>query len=180
MKAVVLTGSSREHSYTAALAWALGDALSSAGVEPRIVGATEVGAVPSAGSAWRPAEDLLALVREADAVVLVSPVYHGGYSALLKAALDGLPGDAFVDKPVAVAANGSGPRTGNVVCEQLRTVAKAMGGWVVPTQAAGCPEDFLPGEVLPPRASPELGERCRAIAAELQRFAALFRTPAGV
>ncbi|MDH6117925.1 NAD(P)H-dependent FMN reductase [Kitasatospora sp. GAS204A] len=183
MKALVFMGSSREHSHTAALARAIADALESAGVEPEIVNTGQLGALPFGRTATQVARELRELrerVAAAQAVVLVSPVYHGGYSALLKAVLDELSGDAFADKPVAVAANGSGPRTGNVVCEQLRTVAKAMGAWLVPTQAASCPDDFLSGDGLPTQGSAELQDRCQAMAAELHRLAALFRAPAGV
>ncbi|MFD7982313.1 NADPH-dependent FMN reductase [Kitasatospora indigofera] len=172
MKALVFMGSERVNSSTAALSRAIAGALGAAGLESETVRAGEWEAADPAG--------LLDRIGRADAVVLVSPVYHGGYSALLKAVLDRLPGDAFADKPVAVAATGSGPRTGNVVCDQLRTVARAMGGWVVPTQAAGCPEDFRLVDGVPTEPSAELAGRCARIAGELLRLSTAFRTPAGV
>ncbi|WP_081982352.1 NADPH-dependent FMN reductase [Streptacidiphilus albus] len=179
MTALIIMGSSRENSYTAALSRTIADALLSVGVESDILNAGEWSA-PSGRTPAGIAAELRERVAAADAVVLVSPVYHGGYSALLKGLLDLLPGDAFADKPVAVAANGSGPRTGTVVCEQLRTVARALGAWIVPTQAASCPDDFVPEGALTASASAELRERCRAMAAELQRLSVLFRAPAGV
>ncbi|MEV4561046.1 NADPH-dependent FMN reductase [Kitasatospora sp. NPDC049285] len=171
MKALIFVGSEREHSYTAALARAVGQAL-----EPVGIGYETVPAAP-----WQSgAAGLLDRLADADAVVLVTPVYHAGYSALLKGVLDGLPGDALAGKAVALAANGSGPRSGSAVCDQLRTVARAMGGWVVPTQVAGCPDDFLPAGGAPAAPTPELAERCAQVAAELQRLAAAFRAPAVV
>ncbi|MFJ5883580.1 NADPH-dependent FMN reductase [Kitasatospora cineracea] len=172
MRALVFIGSERVNSYTAALGRAIGDALGSAGMAPETVHAGGPEAADPAG--------LLDRIARADAVVLVSPVYHGGYSALLKAVLDRLPGDAFADKPVAVAANGSGPRTGNVVCDQLRTVARAMGAWVVPTQTAGCPDDFRTVGGAPVGPGAELAERCELIAGQLLRLGTAFRAPAGV
>jgi NAD(P)H-dependent FMN reductase len=185
MTALVFIGSSRKNSSTAALARTIAEALGSAGVESEFLDPGEWGAPAPGRGAAHDTEELCDKVAAAEAVVLVSPVYHSGYSAVLKSVLDRLPGDAFADKPVAVAANGGGPRSGNVVCEQLRTVAKAMGAWIVPTQAASCPDDFLPDgflaeDVPKTGASAELRERCQAMAVELQRLAVLFRVPAGV
>ncbi|WP_282206088.1 NADPH-dependent FMN reductase [Kitasatospora fiedleri] len=172
MGTLILMGSERVDSYTAALSRAIADALESAGADTETVPAGDPAAADQAGLRER--------IARAEAVVLVSPVYHGGYSALLKAVLDRLPGDAFVDKPVAVAAHGSGPRTGNVVCDQLRTVARAMGAWVVPTQVAGCPDDFHAVGGAPTGPDAELADRCVLVAGELLRLGAAFRAPAGV
>ncbi|UNO38558.1 NAD(P)H-dependent oxidoreductase [Streptomyces sp. MST-110588] len=203
MRALVITGSPHLKSSTAALAAVAGSALTALGATVRTMelGAPRGTARPAdaggsadvAFPAGHPdgtrdtgalrhtvdgqAAQLRLAVADADAVVLASPVHHAGYSGLLKTALDQLSGDAFEDKAVGLLAHGSGPRTGNVVCEQLRTVAKALGGWVVPTQVAGCPEDFTTGPDAIRTPSPELLLRCRALAGELHRCATMLGTP---
>lgn len=116
--------------------------------------------------------------RNYDAVVLASPVHHASYSGLLKLALDEVPGDWLADTAVGLLAHGSGPRTGGVVCEHLRTVARALGGWVAPTQIAACPADFAPAPHGAPGPDASLLRRCDALAAELHRCATMLRTPA--
>ncbi|MCB5164665.1 NAD(P)H-dependent oxidoreductase [Streptomyces bambusae] len=167
MHALLISGSPRVGSGTAALAALVGDAL-------RDRGAT----VTSLELAEPSAPRLRCSPDRYDAVVLASPVHHASYSGLLKVALDDVPGDWLADTAVGLVAHGSGPRTGSVVCEHLRTVAKALGGWVAPTQIAACPADFTPG---PPGTAPlpdsALLRRCDALAAELHRCAAMLRAP---
>jgi NAD(P)H-dependent FMN reductase len=110
---------------------------------------------------------LRARVARADAVVLATPVYHGSFSGLLKNALDHLTGDAFARLPVGVLAAAGGPRSGSGVCDQLRSVIRAMGGWSTPTQVGLCGADIVDGQ---PGAA--LRKRAAAMVAELREFAA--------
>ncbi|WP_052439416.1 NADPH-dependent FMN reductase, partial [Streptacidiphilus jiangxiensis] len=135
MRALLVNGSPNHPSATAAMAAVAAAALRDQGAD--------VDVVDLAGFTTADVPDWRRAVADADAVLLATPVYHAGYSGRLKSALDLLPGDALTDKAVGVLAHGSGPRSGNVVAEQLRTVAKAMGGWVVPTQIAACPDDLI-------------------------------------
>ncbi|MGW2331450.1 NADPH-dependent FMN reductase [Streptomyces sp. NPDC001700] len=169
MHALVLTGSPNPRSSTAALAVVAGRSLSALGSSVDTVDlSSDDGGV----------EGLRQAVAEADAVVLASPVHHAGYSGRLKTALDQLPPDAFSNRAVGLLSHGSGPRTGNVVCEQLRTVAKALGGWVVPTQVAGCPDDFGPGPGGTRGPNEDLLSRCDKLARELYRCATMLDRPA--
>jgi NAD(P)H-dependent FMN reductase len=81
------------------------------------------------------AEDLKRAVREADAVLLGSPMYHGSYSSVLKTALDYCGFDEFEHKTVGLlaVAGGSFPIT---ALEHLRSVCRALDAWVLPHQAA--------------------------------------------
>ncbi|PSP55466.1 FMN reductase [Halobacteriales archaeon QS_1_67_19] len=74
-------------------------------------------------------------VREADAVVLGTPMYHGSYSSTLKTALDYCGFDEFEHKTVGLlAVSGGGfPLT---ALEHLRSVCRALDAWVLPYQAA--------------------------------------------
>ncbi|WP_137285223.1 NADPH-dependent FMN reductase [Halorussus salinisoli] len=84
-----------------------------------------------AGDAARLARE----VREADAVLLGSPMYHGSYSSVLKTALDYCGFDEFEHKTVGLLAvsGGSFPIT---ALEHLRSVCRALDAWVLPHQAA--------------------------------------------
>jgi NAD(P)H-dependent FMN reductase len=76
-----------------------------------------------------------ARVREADAILLGTPVYHGSYATPLKNALDYCGFDEFENKTVGLlaVAGGSFPIT---ALEHLRSVCRALNAWVLPHQAA--------------------------------------------
>jgi NAD(P)H-dependent FMN reductase len=78
---------------------------------------------------------LTATVREADAVILGTPMYHGSYSGVLKNALDYCGFEEFEGKTVGLLAvsGGSFPVT---ALEHLRSVCRALNAWVIPHQAA--------------------------------------------
>lgn len=74
-------------------------------------------------------------LREADAVVLGTPMYHGSYSGVLKNALDYAGFDEFEGKTVGLlgVSGGAFPIT---ALEHLRSVCRALNAWVLPHQAA--------------------------------------------
>ncbi|MFB6268716.1 MAG: NADPH-dependent FMN reductase [Halobacterium sp.] len=81
------------------------------------------------------AQELQQRVRQADAVVLATPMYHGSYSSPMKTAIDYCGFDEFEDKTVGLlaVAGGSFPIT---ALEHLRSVLRALDAWVLPYQAA--------------------------------------------
>ena len=74
-------------------------------------------------------------VRNADSIVLGTPVYHGSYSAPLKNALDYCGFDEFEKKTVGLlcVAGGKFPIT---ALDHLRSVCRSLDCWVIPHQAA--------------------------------------------
>lgn len=74
-------------------------------------------------------------VRDADGVVLGTPMYHGSYSSALKNALDYCGFDEFEDKTVGLLAV-SGGRFPVTALEHLRSTCRALNAWVIPHQAA--------------------------------------------
>ena len=74
-------------------------------------------------------------LREADAVLLGTPMYHGSYSSVLKTALDYSGFDEFEHTTVGLLAvsGGAFPIT---ALEHLRSVCRALDAWVLPHQAA--------------------------------------------
>jgi len=134
---VAIPGSLREESYTRkALARAL-DGAERAGGTRHLVDLRDYdlpifdGDHPEAGDA----DDLTAVVREADAVLLGTPMYHGSYSSTLKTALDYCGFDEFEDETVGLlAVAGGGFPT--PALDHLRSVCRALSAWVIPHQVA--------------------------------------------
>jgi NAD(P)H-dependent FMN reductase len=81
------------------------------------------------------AEAFAARIRDADAVLLGTPMYHGSYSSTLKTALDYCGFDEFEDETVGLlsVAGGGFPVT---ALEHLRSVCRALNAWVIPHQVA--------------------------------------------
>jgi NAD(P)H-dependent FMN reductase len=81
------------------------------------------------------AEELTARVREADSILLGSPMYHGSYSSPLKTALDYCGFEEFADVTVGLLAvsGGAFPVT---TLEHMRSVCRALNAWVIPHQVA--------------------------------------------
>jgi NAD(P)H-dependent FMN reductase len=134
---VGIAGSLRDGSYTRT------------GIERALAAAADTGAttelldlreldLPVFDADAREAGDAPALteaVREADAILLGTPVYHGSYAAPLKNALDYCGFDEFENKTVGLlaVAGGGFPIT---ALEHLRSVCRALNCWVIPHQAA--------------------------------------------
>jgi NAD(P)H-dependent FMN reductase len=136
-RTVGLCGSLRDGSYTRiALGHAL-DAAADRGAETELLDLREydLPVFDPDNDDVGDAEALRTLVRDADAVVLGTPMYHGSYAAPLKNALDYCGFDEFENKTVGLLgiAGGSFPIT---ALDHLRSVCRALGCWVLPYQAA--------------------------------------------
>jgi NAD(P)H-dependent FMN reductase len=81
------------------------------------------------------ASELTRRVREADAVLVGTPMYHGSYSSTVKTAIDYCGFDEFESKTVGLLAV-SGGRFPVTALEHLRSVFRALDAWVLPHQAA--------------------------------------------
>lgn len=81
------------------------------------------------------APKLRAQLRNADAIVLGTPMYHGSFSSPLKTALDYSGFDEFEDTTVGllVVSGGGFPTP---ALEHLRSVVRALDAWVLPHQVA--------------------------------------------
>lgn len=81
-------------------------------------------------------------VREADALVISSPGYHGGVSGVVKNAIDLLEdtrGDKrvyFDGMPVGLIVSAAGWQAGGVTLAALRGIVHAMRGWPTPVGIA--------------------------------------------
>jgi NAD(P)H-dependent FMN reductase len=120
------------------------------------------------------APELRRRVREADAVVLGTPMYHGSYSSVVKTALDYCGFDEFEATTVGlvVVAGGGFPTP---ALEHLRSVARALDAWVLPHQVAipRAHDAFEHGRVTDER----LSERLETLGTELVDYAGVDSYP---
>jgi NAD(P)H-dependent FMN reductase len=73
-------------------------------------------------------------IRQADAVLLGTPMYHGSFGSPLKTAIDYCGFDEFENKTVGLLAV-SGGRFPVTALDHLRSVCRALDAWVLPYQA---------------------------------------------
>jgi azobenzene reductase len=97
--------------------------------------------IAPAGEADEAAGMLAGAAREADGLVVASPLYHGSFSGAVKDALDNLSARELEGKPVAlVSHSGSFPST--QALDHLRCVVRAMRGLAVPRQLVTVDPDY--------------------------------------
>ncbi|MDG5820710.1 NAD(P)H-dependent oxidoreductase [Natronococcus sp. A-GB7] len=136
-RVVAIAGSLREESYTRpALQHAL-DAAAAAGASTELIDLREL-EIPLFDADDDEAGDtpeLARRVREADAILLGTPMYHGSYSSVLKTALDYCGFDEFENKTVGLLAVSGGSFPIGAL-DHLRVVCRALDAWVLPHQAA--------------------------------------------
>ncbi|ELY59114.1 NADPH-dependent FMN reductase [Natronococcus amylolyticus DSM 10524] len=132
---LAVSGSLRDESYTrTALEYVL-DSAREAGAETRLLDLREYDLpvydpdVDDQGDG----EAVKRLVREADAVALGTPVYHGSYSGALKNLHDYCGFEEFEDTTVGLLATAGGGSYGSTL-DHLRITVRGVHGWVLPHQ----------------------------------------------
>ncbi|VEI13816.1 CE1759 family FMN reductase [Trueperella bialowiezensis] len=81
-------------------------------------------------------------VKNADAVVAVTPAYNASYSGLFKAFFDVLPEETLRGKPVAIGATGGTPRHSLVTEHAIRPMFTYLHAITAPTAVYAATEDF--------------------------------------
>lgn len=103
----------------------------------------QAGAVPDLWDVRQAAEPgaLRGAASRAQALVLVTPTYHGSYSGLVKHALDQLDSGIVGGKPVALMAT-TGPVPTPQALDHLRIVAGALDAFAIPAQIVATEAGF--------------------------------------
>lgn len=171
---VAMCGSLNDDSKTRiALRTAL-DAAAAAGATTELIDLRDYELLPYEwdGADASDAESLRRSVREADAVLLGTPVYHGSYSGALKTALDYCKRADFDGTAVAAlaVAGGGFPRA---TLEHLREVALELNAWPLPHRAVipNSGPTVGDGEI----ADRDIADRVRRLGEEAARYAGVDR-----
>ena len=139
LRIVGICGSLRSGSYTRrALAVALRGAVE-AGAETQLIDLRDYKLVfCDGGDSDDMPKDVVRLrdeVKRAQGVILATPEYHGGYSGVLKNALDLMGFDEFEGKMIGLVGVSGGTLGASGALSALRSVGRALHAWVVPEQA---------------------------------------------
>ena len=186
---VAISGSPRRPSKTSALVEL---------IAAEVVGRTRarldifdlVDAGPGLGAALQrsdltlPAARIIDAIEQADALIVGTPVYKGGYTGLFKHIFDLVEPQSLAGKPVVITATGGGPRHALVVEHALRPLFGFFEALTIPTAVYASDADFLNGELSDTRvlartsaAAQQLAEALNA--SRLRTGAALQNAPIG-
>lgn len=81
-------------------------------------------------------------ITEADAVIVVTPIYAASYSGLFKMLVDVLPTDALRDTPVLLGATGGTSRHSLAIDHALRPLFAHLGALVAPVGVFAASDDW--------------------------------------
>lgn len=95
---------------------------------------------------------------EADALIVVTPIFKASYSGLFKMFFDALDNKSLVDKPVLMGATAGSARHSLALEHAVRPLFSYLRARTIPTAVFAATEDF---------GAPELGERIERAAQEL-------------
>jgi NAD(P)H-dependent FMN reductase len=163
---VAINGSRREGSYTKlGLEHAL-DAAETAGAEAEMIDLGTID-IPLYHPDHDPGEritDLMARVREADGVIVGSPVYHGSYSSAFKSFHDYCGFDEYENTSVGLLASAGGGSYGSTL-DHLRATIRGVHGWVIPQQVGirGARNHFDEGELTTENLAERVADLGRAV-----------------
>ncbi|MDA1193468.1 MAG: NAD(P)H-dependent oxidoreductase [Candidatus Poribacteria bacterium] len=111
-------------------------------------------------------------VSAAHGIVLGTPEYHGGYSGVLKNAIDLMGFDEFRGKMVGLVGVSGGALGAVNALNSLRNIGRALHAWVVPSQAS-VPSAWNVFEEDGSMTDEGLEKRLMAVGQEVARFAFL-------
>lgn len=115
------------------------------------------------------------IVQEVDGFILGSPMYHGSYSGVLKNALDNLPPQGFMQKPVGLVSHSSNVRSCVVPCDNLRPVVRSLSGYSTQMQIGTTDADYkVDGKIMTLR-SAKIKGRAKELINELIDLSTLMK-----
>ena len=111
-------------------------------------------------------------VKQAQGIILGTPEYHGGYSGVLKNALDLMGFEEFEGKMLGLVGVSGGAMGAFGPMNSLREVGRALHAWVVPEQAS-IPQAWQEFDEAGKLKDPKLEERVSNVGRQVARFAFL-------
>ena len=111
-------------------------------------------------------------VRRAQGIILGTPEYHGGYSGVLKNALDLMGFEEFEGKMLGLVGISGGAMGAFGAMNSLREVGRALHAWVIPEQASS-PQAWQEFDDAGNLKDEKLAARVRAVGRQVARFAYL-------
>ena len=117
---------------------------------------------------------LRAEVKQADAIILGTPEYHGSFSGILKNALDLMGFDEFEGKMIGLVGVSGGRMGAFDAMNSLRNIGRALHAWVIPEQAS-VPEAWNVFTGDGKIGDPKLEERLKEVGRQVTRFARLHK-----
>src|SRR6266850_6332730 len=110
--------------------------------------------------------------KQAQGIILGTPEYHGGYSGVLKNALDLMGFEEFEGKMLGLVGVSGGTMGAFSALEGLRNIGRALHAWVIPEQAS-IPQAWQEFDEAGKLKDPKLDERVRQVGRQVARFAYL-------
>ena len=111
-------------------------------------------------------------VRVAQGIILATPEYHGGYSGVLKNALDLMGFEEFEGKMLGLVGVSGGGMGAFGAMNNLRAVGRALHAWVIPEQAS-IPEAYKVFDASGTVKDSALEKRLKEVGRQVARFAYL-------
>ncbi len=116
--------------------------------------------------------ELRTTFKQADGIILATPEYHGGYSGVLKNALDLMGFEEFEGKMVGLVGVGGGRMGAINALNSLRDICRTLHAWVIPDQAS-IPQVHKMFDDQGQLKDADLANRIRDVGRQVARFAYL-------
>src|ERR1051325_4982410 len=113
-------------------------------------------------------------VKRAQGIILGTPEYHGGYSGVLKNALDLMGFDEFEGKMIGLAGVSGGAMGAFSALNSLRNIGRALHAWVVPEQVT-VPHAWQVFDEQGNVKDKKIEQRLKEVGREVAKFACLHR-----
>jgi FMN reductase len=164
------------------------DAAASEGFDTRMFGGADMARLPlydpKATARTAEEQEFVATVRQASAIIIASPGYHGSISGVVKNALDLLEETArdadrpyLADMPVGLIATAYGWQATGSTIAALRSIVHALRGWPTPF-AAAINTQITKFDDGGGASDPAVVEQLRLIGRQVARFAPLAQSHA--
>jgi len=111
-------------------------------------------------------------VKQAQGIILGTPEYHGGYSGVLKNALDLMGFDEIEGKMIGLVGVSGGAMGAANALNSLRTIGRALHAWLIPEQVS-IPEVWKAIDKSGNIKNADLEGRVREVGRQVARFAYL-------